>query len=80
LYFSDESSCRPLHSLRLLIDGDLLVVDVMVSMFMADVYMLTPILWVLLDFLDDIIIRLSRLLGTGLLSILVQPGDRRHRR
>jgi hypothetical protein len=44
LYFSDESSCRLLHSLRLLIDGDLLVADVMVSTFTADVYMLTPIL------------------------------------
>jgi hypothetical protein len=71
LYFSNESSCRPLHSLRLLIDGDLLMADVMVSTFMADVYMLTPILWVPLDFLNDVIIRLCRLLGTGLLSLLV---------
>jgi hypothetical protein len=43
----------------------------MVSTFMADVYMLTPILWVPLDFLNDVIIRLCRLLGTGLLSLLV---------
>jgi hypothetical protein len=76
LYFSDESSCRPLHSLRLLIDGDLLVVDVMVSTFTVDVYMLTPVLWVPLDFLDDVIPRLCQLLSTGLLSLLVQPGDR----
>jgi hypothetical protein len=74
LYFFDESSCRPLHSLRLLIDGDLLVADVMVSTFTADVYMLTPVLWVPLDFLDDIIIRLHHLLGTGLLLLLAQPG------
>jgi hypothetical protein len=65
LYFSDESSCRSLHSLHLLIDGDLLVVDVMVSTFMADVHVLLAVLWVPLDFLDDIIIRLRCLLGTG---------------
>jgi hypothetical protein len=71
LYFFDKSSCRPLHFRHLLIDGDLLVADVMVSTFMADVYMLTHVLWVPLDFLDDIIIRLCRLLGTGLLLLLV---------
>jgi hypothetical protein len=43
---------------------------------MAYVYMLTPILWVPLDFLDDVIIRLCCLLSTGLLSLLVQPNDR----
>jgi hypothetical protein len=69
LYFSDESSCRPFHSLHLLINGDL-VADVMVSTFMVDVYMLTPILWVPLDFLDDVVIRLCRLLGIGLLLLL----------
>jgi hypothetical protein len=46
------------------------VADVMVSTFTADVYMLTPILSVPLDFLDDIIIRLCRLLGIGLLLLL----------
>jgi hypothetical protein len=71
LYFSDESSCLLLHSLRLLIDGDLLVADVMVSTFTTDVYMLTPVLWVPLDFLDDVIIRLCRLLDTSLLSLSV---------
>jgi hypothetical protein len=71
LYFSDESSCCPLHSLRLLIDGDLFVADIVVSTLTIDVYMLSPVLWVPLDFLDDIIIRLCRLLGTGLLSLLV---------
>jgi hypothetical protein len=76
LYFSDESSCLSLHSCHLLIDGDLLVADVMVSTFMADVYMLTPVLWVPLDFLDDIVIRLCDLFGTGLLSPLVQLSDR----
>jgi hypothetical protein len=40
-------------------------------MFTADVYVLSPVLWVPLDFLDDIIIRLCRLLDTGLLSLLV---------
>jgi hypothetical protein len=49
----------------------------MVSTFMEDVYMLTPILWVPPDFLNDIVIKLCRLLGTGLLSLLVQPDDRR---
>jgi hypothetical protein len=76
LYFSDESSCRPLYSLHFLIDGDLLVADVMVSTFTTDVYMLTPVLWVPLDFIDDVVIRLCRLLGTGLLLLLVQPSDR----
>jgi hypothetical protein len=38
--------------------------------------MLTPVLWVPLDFLDDVIPRLCQLLSTGLLSLLVQPGDR----
>jgi hypothetical protein len=71
LYFSDESSCCPLHSLHLLIVGDLLVADIMVSTFMEDVYMLTPILWVPLDFLDDVIFRLCHLLGTDLLLLLV---------
>jgi hypothetical protein len=70
LYFSDESSCCSLHSLCLFVDGDLLVADVMVSTFTADVYMLTPILSVPLDFLDDVIIRLRRLLGIGLLLLL----------
>jgi hypothetical protein len=41
--------------------------------------MLTPILWVPLDFLDDVIIGLCRLLGTGLPLLLVKPGDRRCR-
>jgi hypothetical protein len=72
LYLPDESSCRSLHSLCLLIDGDLLVADVMVSTFMADVYMLTPILWVPLDFLDDVVISLRCLLSTGLLLPLAQ--------
>jgi hypothetical protein len=76
LYLPDESSCYSLHSLRLLIDGDLLVANVMVSMFMADVYMLTPVFWVPLDFLNDIVIRLRHLLGTGLLLLLAQPGGR----
>jgi hypothetical protein len=79
LYFSNESSCCPLHSLRLLVDGDLLVADIKVSMFMADVYMLTPVLWVPLDFLDDVVIRLCHLLGTGLLLLLVQPDGQRRR-
>jgi hypothetical protein len=65
LYFSDESSCRPLHSLHLLIDGDLLVADVMVSMFTADIHMLPPVLWVPLDFFDDVIIKLSCLICIG---------------
>jgi hypothetical protein len=58
-------------TLCLLIDGDLLVVDVMFSTFTADVYMLMPVLWVPLDFLDDVVIRLCRLLGTGLPLLLV---------
>jgi hypothetical protein len=80
LYFSDESFCRPLYSLRLLIDRDLLVADVMVSTSTADVYMLTPVLWVPLDFFDDVVIRLRRLLrrllGIGLPLLLVEPGER----
>jgi hypothetical protein len=44
----------------------------MVSMFMADVYMLPPILWVPLDFFDDIIIGLSRLIRTGPSLFLVR--------
>jgi hypothetical protein len=71
LYFSDEPSCCPLHSLRLLGDGDLFVTDIVVSTLTVDVYVLSPILWVPLDFLDDIVIILCRLLGTGLLSLLV---------
>jgi hypothetical protein len=43
LYFFDEPPSCSLHSLRLLIDGDLLVVDVVVSTFTADVYMLSPV-------------------------------------
>jgi hypothetical protein len=69
LYFSDEPSCCSLHSIRLLVNGDLFVVDIVVSMFMTDVYVLSPILWVPLDFLDDVVIKLCRLLGTGLLSL-----------
>jgi hypothetical protein len=68
-----------LHSLRLLVDGDLFMVDVMVSMTTADVYVLTPILGVPLDFLDNVIIRLRRLFSTGLPSLLVQPGAQRCR-
>jgi hypothetical protein len=71
LYFSDEPSCFPLHSIHLLIDGDLFVADIVVSTFMSDVYVLLPVLWVPLDFLDDVVIRLCRLLGTGLLSLSV---------
>jgi hypothetical protein len=44
------------------------VADIVVSTFMVDVYVLSPVLWVPMDFLDDIIIRLCRLLGTSLLS------------
>jgi hypothetical protein len=45
--------------------------DIVVSMFTADVYVLSPVLWVPLDFLDDVVIRLCRLLGTGLLLLSV---------
>jgi hypothetical protein len=69
LYFSDEPSCYPLRSIRLLIDGDLFMADIVVSMFMADIYVLSPILWVPLDFLNDVVIRLCRLLSSGLLSL-----------
>jgi hypothetical protein len=71
LYFSDEPSCCPLHSLHLLVDGDLFVVDIVVSTLTADIYVLSPVLWVPLDFLNDVIIRLCCLLGTGLISLLV---------
>jgi hypothetical protein len=71
LYFSNEPSCCSLHSIRLLIDGYLFVADIVVSTFMVDVYVLSPVLWVPMDFLDDIIIRLCRLLGTSLLSLSV---------
>jgi hypothetical protein len=71
LYFFDEPSCCPLHSIRLLVDGDLFMADIEVSMFIAHIYVLSPILWVPLDFLDDVVIRLCRLLGTGLLSLSV---------
>jgi hypothetical protein len=66
LYFPDESSCCSLHSLRLFVDGDLLVADVMVSTFTADVHIFPPVLWVPLDFFNDVIIRLSCLICTGL--------------
>jgi hypothetical protein len=71
LYFSDKPSCYPLHSVRLLVDGDFFVADIVVSTFMADVYVLSPVLWVPLDFLDDVVIGLCRLLDTGLLSLSV---------
>jgi hypothetical protein len=45
-----------LHSLRLLVDGDLFVADIVVSTLTTDVYVLSPILWVPLDFLDDVIL------------------------
>jgi hypothetical protein len=80
LYFSDESSCRPLHSLRLLIDGDLLMVDVMVSTSTVDIHVLPPVLWVPLDFFDDIVIRLNHLIRTGLLLLLARAGGRRSHR
>jgi hypothetical protein len=47
------------------------MVDLIVSTSTTDVYMLAPVLWVPLDFLDDIIIRLFPLLGTGLPLLLV---------
>jgi hypothetical protein len=65
LYFPDESSCCSLHSLRLFINGDLLMADVMVSTFTTDIHMLLLVLWVPLDFFDDVIIGLSRLIRTG---------------
>jgi hypothetical protein len=52
------------------------VADVMVSTSMADIYMLVPILWVPLDFLDDVIVRLRRLLGISPALLLIAPGDR----
>jgi hypothetical protein len=72
LYFSDEPPSCSLHSLRLLIDGDLLVADIVVSTFAADVYMLPPVLWVPLDFFNDIVIRLYRLIRIGLPLLLVR--------
>jgi hypothetical protein len=74
LYFPDEPSSCSLHSFRLLVDGDLLMADVMVSTFMVDVYMLPPILWVPLDFFNDIVIRFSHLIRIGLPSLLVWSG------
>jgi hypothetical protein len=46
-----------------------------VSTFAVDVYMLLPVLWVPLDFFNDIVIRLSRLIRTGLPLLLVRPGS-----
>jgi hypothetical protein len=89
LYFSDESSCRPFHSLCLHIDGDLLVADVMVSASTVNVHVLPPVWWVPLDFFDNIVIRVSRLIRTGpplllawpsLLLLLARPGGRRSHR
>jgi hypothetical protein len=71
MYFSNEPSCYPLHSVCLLVDGYLFVVDIVVSTFTANVYVLSPVLWVPLDFLDDVIVGLCRLIGTGLLSLSV---------
>jgi hypothetical protein len=71
LYFSDEPFCCPLHSIRLLVDVDLFMADIVVSTFTADIYVLSPVLWVPLDFLDDVVIKLCRLLGTGLLLLSV---------
>jgi hypothetical protein len=48
----------------------------MVSTSTTDVYMLMPILWVPLDFFDDIVIRLRCLLGIVLTLLLVEPGVR----
>jgi hypothetical protein len=73
LYFSNEPPSCSLHSLYLLVDGDLLVEDVVVSMFTVDVYMLLPVLWVPLDFFNDIIIRLCHLIRIGLPLLLVRP-------
>jgi hypothetical protein len=56
LHFSDKPPCCSLHSFCLLINGDLLVVDIVVSTFAADIYMLPPVLWVPLDFLHDVVI------------------------
>jgi hypothetical protein len=56
MYFSAESFYCSLHSLCILIDGDLLVPDIMVSTSTADVYMLTPVLWMPLDLLDNVVI------------------------
>jgi hypothetical protein len=47
------------------------MVDIVVSTFTSDVYVLSPVLWVPLDFLDNIVIRLCHLLGIGLLSLSV---------
>jgi hypothetical protein len=38
--------------------------------------MLMPIVWVPLDFFDDIVIRLHRLLSIGLTLLLVEPSVR----
>jgi hypothetical protein len=43
--------------------------DIVVSTFTADVYVLSPILWVPLDFLDGVVVGLYRLLSTGLFSL-----------
>jgi hypothetical protein len=73
LYFSDEPPSCLLHSLYFLVNGDLLVADIVVSTFVADVYMLPPVLWVPLNFFNDIVIRLCRLIRIGLPLLLVWP-------
>jgi hypothetical protein len=45
-----------------------------VSTLATGVYMLPPVLWVTLVFFNDIIIRLYRLIRTGLPLLLVWPG------
>jgi hypothetical protein len=52
MYFLDEPSSCSLHSLRFLVDGDLLVADVVVSTLAVDVYMLPPIFVGALGFLQ----------------------------
>jgi hypothetical protein len=47
--------------------------NVVVSTFVVDVYMLPPVLWVPLDFFNDIVIRLCRLIHIGLPLLLVRP-------
>jgi hypothetical protein len=44
-----------------------------VSTFATDVYMLLPVLWVPLDFFNDIVIKLCRLIRIGLPLLLVRP-------
>jgi hypothetical protein len=74
MYFGYKPLCRQLDFSCLVSCGDFFMVDVMISMLMAYIHVLTLVLGMPLNLLKDIVIRLSGISSPGFFLLLANFG------